>query len=112
MSEKESFIERLVKFKEAKGLSNAKISKALGIEPRTFNYYFEGRRTPAFVLERILLAYPELSAEWLLRGEGEMFIDGSEKASIDDLLEKNRTLQENNTALRLAIEALSAKKNG
>lgn len=109
MSKTENFIERIAQFRDAKGLSNAKMSKAVGIDARTFNYYFEGRRTPAYALEKILLAYPELSAEWLLRGTGSMMLDENERASYEALSERIQTLEENNAALRLAIEALSNK---
>jgi len=111
MSSEEQTINRLKQFKDYKQLSFTKMGKALGIDQRTFNYYFEGRRVPACVLEKALQVYPELSAEWLMRGEGDMLReDDTEKASTESLLDRIEALEVNNHALRLAIEALTKKE--
>lgn len=111
MSREEQTINRLKQFKEHKQMSLTKMGKALGIDQRTFNYYFEGRRAPACVLEKALEVFPELSAEWLMRGEGDMIReDDAEKVSTESLIDRIETLEENNRALRLAIEALTKKE--
>lgn len=48
-------------------------SKIVGIPQVTLNNYVKGRRGVSYeVIEAILSAFPEVSAEWLLRGEGNM----------------------------------------
>lgn len=42
----------------------------------TIDGYFDGKRKPSLLLvESVLKAYPDISAEWLLRGKGSMYCD-------------------------------------
>lgn len=60
---------------EAKGCSVTSFSKKIGIAQTTLNNYFKYDRYPAYeTLHAILHTFPDVSAEWLMRGEGEMFI--------------------------------------
>lgn len=59
-------------------------SKIVGIPQVTLNNYVKGRRGISYeVIEAILTAFPEVSAEWLLRGEGEMLKTSSALATTD-----------------------------
>lgn len=50
-------------------------AKAIGIQQVTFNNYISGKRKLSLeAVESILNAFQTLSAEWLLRGEGEMLM--------------------------------------
>ncbi len=69
-------------------------SNIIGISQRTLNYYINGKRKPSFeLIEKILNAYPDLSAEWLLRGEGDMYrtsnMDYEKSESYNEELLKN-----------------------
>lgn len=45
---------------------------AIGVPPGTMEGYYQGRRKVSLALvEAILAAFPDVSAEWLLRGSGE-----------------------------------------
>ncbi len=66
---------RLQQLIEALDISVLEFSRQLG-EPRGEKVYhvLHGRLKPRYdTLEKILLAYPQLNADWLLRGEGLMF---------------------------------------
>lgn len=62
----------------------------------------------------ILSAYPEVSAEWLLRGTGEMFISNEEKESerITLLLDTIATLQQTINEKSKTIKELQSQLNG
>ena len=49
-------------------------SKEIGIPQVSLNNYTSGRRKVSYeVIDAILSTYPDVSAEWLLRGEGKMY---------------------------------------
>lgn len=48
-------------------------SKAIGINQVTFNKYIRGRIPSLEAIDAILSTFPDVSAEWLLRGEGKMY---------------------------------------
>lgn len=67
-------LNRLNEFRLAEKLSINAFSKAIGMEQRTVNNYFLGNRKLSFeLIDKTLAAFPNLSAEWLLRGEGNMY---------------------------------------
>lgn len=83
--------------------SQTRLAKAIGIPQGTFNGYLsdEGQRKIRLdLLEGILLAYPQVSRNWLYFGEGEMIGEQitaiSEKKSpgMQELQAKNTELEE------------------
>lgn len=59
--------------------SAVRFAAKIQISPPTLENYLQGRRKISLALvEAILRAFPDVSAEWLLRGQGEMFKAGSE----------------------------------
>lgn len=55
------------------GLSISSLSKKIGIAQQTLNRQVVGENTMSFkTIETILCCFPDISAEWLLRGEGNM----------------------------------------
>lgn len=68
-------LQRIKSLIEIKGFSVNSFSKEIGIAQVTLNNYFRLNRLPAYeTLHAILHTFPDVSAEWLMRGEGEMFI--------------------------------------
>jgi hypothetical protein len=69
-------IERLKILIKEFSKSERGFSLKLGINPATLNLYMLGRRKISLeVVESILDIYPNVSAEWLLRGNGAMKLD-------------------------------------
>jgi len=66
--------QRVNEFREKEGLSIRAFSIKIGMLQETLNKQLkeDGRGVSISTIVLILSAYPELSAEWLLRGEGEM----------------------------------------
>ena len=58
----------------ASNLTSRAFAIACGIKYTTLNNYLPGRRAVALdTVDLILKAFPNVSAEWLLRGEGPMY---------------------------------------
>ena len=69
-----AIIQRIKKFMMKNDFSVNSLAKAIDMPQPTLNDYVLGKRKCAFALvDSLLSTYPELSAEWLLRGEGSMF---------------------------------------
>lgn len=61
-------------------------------------------------ISKILAAFPNISAEWLLRGEGEMILKAPAanlEAIVEELTFKNDALKEENKRLHNIVEQLA-----
>ena len=69
-------VERVLKLIETKTYGNEKdFALQIGIKQQTINNYTKGKRTLSLdAIIAILTAYEDVSAEWLLRGKGEMVL--------------------------------------
>lgn len=67
-------IQRIKKIIDVNGMSITALSKKINIVQTTLNRQLNGDTSsiPVGTIEAILHYFPEVSAEWLLRGEGEM----------------------------------------
>lgn len=78
MAEKE-IIGRMNAFRERNSTSKAEMSRKLEVDPGTFGNILNGKRgIPAELLIKFLQVYPSVSAEWLMRGIGEMDATGKD----------------------------------
>lgn len=68
-------VQRIKAIKNALGISENELARRLGISQSTLNGYTLGKRTPSYEFaETVLNAFSDISAEWLLRGKGPMYI--------------------------------------
>jgi transcriptional regulator with XRE-family HTH domain len=66
-------------------LTDNQFSKKLGIAQTTMSGYLSGNRKLSLqVIESMLNAFGDISAEWLLRGEGEMYKSENKNNNIDE----------------------------
>lgn len=66
-------LERLREFIDSKGITIAAFEKSVGMANASLRKTLaSGAGIGTDKLEKILITYPEISAEWLLRGEGSM----------------------------------------
>lgn len=105
------------------GLSILAFSKAIGVPQSTLNQQLNGRNgknigVQISVIAAILEAYPNLSAEWLMRGEGSMErgevqdLRGRDEELVAALRDNIEAMKESNALLREKVRALEAKKKG
>lgn len=128
---KETFIDRLEFFMKTEGLNSNSLTVAAGLSNGLIGKALKNRSSMnSDSIERILCAYTNLSAEWLMTGKGTMYVnDQPAKASYipnnlnsDSLVfflrDKNKELEcENrrllveNASLRTRLELLDDSKN-
>lgn len=128
---KETFIDRLEFFMKTEGLNSNSLTVAAGLSNGLIGKALKNRSSMnSDSIERILCAYTNLSAEWLMTGKGTMYVnDQPAKASdipnnlnsdslVFFLRDKNKELEcENrrllveNVSLRTRLELLDDSKN-
>jgi transcriptional regulator with XRE-family HTH domain len=117
--------QRFREFMGSTGLSILAFANAIGIPQSTLNQQLNGRNgknigVQISVITATLSAYPDLSAEWLLRGEGEMkkgaewqvtqFVPVHDTELVDALKDHIATLKGENERLRKEMEEYKRDK--
>lgn len=75
----ELILQRIKEVLRRKGVSMNQISSAYGIKQNTFSRQISGESSlSASSLLSIIGFFPDLSAEWLMRGDGPMFKEPSQ----------------------------------
>ncbi len=77
----EHFGERLKRARKRLGLTTLEASKIIGIEKNSYYKYEDGSRFPKPEILLSMMINFNLNINYLLTGEGEMFIDKREKAA-------------------------------
>ena len=73
---KETFIDRLEFFMKTEGLNSNSLTVAAGLSNGLIGKALKNRSSMnSDSIERILCAYTNLSAEWLMTGKGTMYVD-------------------------------------
>jgi transcriptional regulator with XRE-family HTH domain len=119
--------QRVMDLVEDKTESVSGFAKAINVAQTTLSEYLNNGKIPSFkVVNGILEAFPDVSAEWLLRGEGAMYkttelppVDVTSEESIEhsaeiarlvreknELIDANEELREENKMLRAQLEVL------
>lgn len=71
----ETIVDRLQAILTWSGKNKSAFAESVGMQQRTVYNYLTGNRKPkAEFLQAILKAYPDISPEWLLKGEGDMLV--------------------------------------
>lgn len=78
---KDDMITRIKEILDCVARGNASLfARDINISQVTLNNYMLGKRKPSLeVCTKILAAFPDISAEWLLRGEGSMYKSDAER---------------------------------
>lgn len=73
-------VQRVREFLAINSISVNSLAKRINVAQATLNPQLRGDRTlAANIVIKILETFPEISAEWLLRGEGEMYRNNNEQ---------------------------------
>ena len=86
--------ERVNELLISQSLSVRKLSEQIGVPQKTLNNQVNVSNPALLTLETILLIlerFPNVSTEWLLRGNGSMFLDEKESSSNVDTTPAKRT---------------------
>ena len=80
--------ERIQRMLKNKRISGNELAKIIGISSTSVYNYLSGEvRAPLSFVSMILESFPDVSAEWLLRGEGEMLLQ-PKKSTYLEMAEK------------------------
>ena len=75
---------RLQQFLEVEQLSPAKLADIIGIQRSGLSHILSGRNKPGFdFIQKLLLKFPALNAEWLITGKGKMYKESPERPQTD-----------------------------
>jgi len=73
---------RIKRFMDYKSMTPSELADAIGVQRSNITHVLHGRNKPGFqFITKMLEAFPEIDAKWLLTGEGEMLVAGKEKQS-------------------------------
>jgi len=68
--------DRIIQFLNANNLNSTKFADQIGVQRSSISHILSGRNKPSYdFIEKMLLTYPKLSAQWLITGKGNMFTD-------------------------------------
>jgi plasmid maintenance system antidote protein VapI len=77
--------DRILQFLALESLSPTRFADHLGVQRSGVSHILAGRNKPSFdFIEKMLLTFPNINAEWLLLGKGEMY-KTSTKAALQTL---------------------------
>jgi transcriptional regulator with XRE-family HTH domain len=66
--------DRILHFLALENLTPTRFADVIGVQRSGMSHILAGRNKPSFdFIEKMLLAFPNLSAEWLLLGKGEAY---------------------------------------
>ncbi|MEA2107475.1 MAG: helix-turn-helix transcriptional regulator, partial [Bacteroidota bacterium] len=66
--------DRILTLLKDKQISATKLADMIDVQRSSISHILSGRNKPSFdFIEKILIAYPDLNAQWLITGKGEMY---------------------------------------
>ena len=94
----EEIVQRLTEFMKAEGLNKSKFAERIGVNPSAITHIYSGRNALTdHVQAKILMAFPNLSYNWFIKGEGDMYSSSTVEESTGTLLfpEKDDSQEDN-----------------
>lgn len=68
--------DRIIKFLKEMNLTSTKFADEIGVQRSSISHILSGRNKPSFdFIEKMLIAYPDIDAQWLITGKGTMNSD-------------------------------------
>ena len=111
-----TMLERVNKLVERTGESKNSLANKCGMNPQTFWRYVTGdNKITVSLLHSLLDVFPDLSAEWLMRGDGAMYIsdqpstDHTDSDEVLDLKAEVTRLRAERDELRKIVEELKTE---
>lgn len=93
-------IDRIKSLLAVKNISSSQFANEIGVQRSGISHILSGRNKPSldFIL-KILDHYPELNESWLLRGEGEMYKEISQKDLFEETGNEKAVVNEEEKAI-------------
>lgn len=85
-------VDRINVILKSKNITSSQLAEKIGIQPSGMSHILNGRNNPSLdFVKKVLVAYPEISPDWMLFGNGEM-LRSAETAKIPENKEVNVSL--------------------
>lgn len=91
--------DRIIQFLKENNLTSTKFADIIGVQRSSISHILSGRNKPSFdFIEKMLRAYPDLNAQWLITGKGNSSINQPSLFSSENRVENynNLTSRESN----------------
>lgn len=86
---------RISKFLKVENINSSKFADEIGVQRSCISHILSGRNNPSLdLIQKILLRFDYINAEWLITGKGEMFKPKREPTLFDEHYAKNENLNE------------------
>ncbi len=77
--------ERLKEILKNENLTSAQFADKIGVQRSSISHILSGRNKPGFeFIQKILLSFPSIDANWLITGHGSIYQDGSSGPTLFD----------------------------
>ena len=101
MEQEKGINERILRFMKAKDIGSGNLADRIGVQRSSISHILSGRNKPSYdFIRKFLAAYPDVNAEWLLLGVGQMLKTPVQKGLFDQNDAQNETVpgvkQDNN----------------
>ncbi|HAN19858.1 MAG: hypothetical protein A2X13_12830 [Bacteroidetes bacterium GWC2_33_15] len=64
---------RIIQFLKENDLTSTRFADVIGVQRSSISHILSGRNKPSFdFIEKMLIAYPDINAQWLITGKGNM----------------------------------------
>jgi transcriptional regulator with XRE-family HTH domain len=71
--------DRILQFLNEKTFSSTKLADSINVQRSSISHILSGRNKPSFdFIQKLLNKFPEINAQWLITGKGNMLIEQSE----------------------------------
>ncbi len=68
--------DRIIQFLKENNLTSTKFADVIGVQRSSISHILSGRNKPSYdFIEKMLLSYPEIDAQWLITGKGNMLLN-------------------------------------
>lgn len=108
-------IDRIKNILASKRISAAKFADEIGVQRSAVSHIMSGRNKPSLdFMMKILERWPDISAEWLIRGKGgmsetkDLFSEVQDKGNIEKILDKKESVEQEQVK-KQATPAISVK---
>lgn len=89
--------DRIIQFLSENNLTSTKFADTIGVQRSSISHILSGRNKPSFdFIEKMLLAYPDLNAQWLITGKGIMLKNQPSLFSQNNFIDTNLSPRELN----------------
>ena len=102
--------DRIIQFLKENNLSSTRFADIIGVQRSSISHILSGRNKPSFdFIEKMLIAYPGLNAQWLITGIGSMKLENNPKNYEPDLFHQVKSVN-NETQSELNIPKQTEEK--